>query len=198
MSRLLLMFLLPLHVCAADLTPSGKPVPAMALMEQGGIWQLQTTQLQAYLDEFGALAEIRGTQTDARLNLVDARLHSGVVPNVITLSEQTSCYNDAHEPKVFVQPLLKSDDYQLECRGDANGHYSLQWHVGERSQMLPGSDSASGSWQLLWAGDLNRDGQPDLVSEYSYEGGYCQQVLLSANAEANQLLVPGVPYCLAD
>ncbi|WP_068824817.1 hypothetical protein [Pseudomonas sp. BMS12] len=199
MKRLLLLLLLPpLHTSAAEKAPSGEPLPAMALVERSGVWQLQPTQLQSYVDELGALADIRGSLADARLNLIDARLRPGAVPSVLELGAQSTCYNDAHEPKAFVQTLLQAGDYRLECKGDALGNYSLRLSVGKRSQMLPGADPASGSWQLLWAGDLDRDGKPDLVSEYSVEGGYCQQVLLSATAGAEQLLAPGEPHCLAD
>lgn len=171
---------------------------ALALVEQGGTWHLQLAQLQYLFDELGALADIRGSVADAKLNLVDARLRPGAVPSVLELGAQSTCYNDTHEPKTFVQTLLQAGDYRLECQGDALGRYNLRLSVGKRSQMLPGADPASGSWQLLWAGDLDRDGKPDLVSEYSVEGGYCQQVLLSATAGAEQLLAPGEPHCLAD
>lgn len=195
---LLLLLLLPLHAVATDRIPSGEPIPAMALVERSGAWQLQATQLQSYADEFGALAEIRGSVADARLNLVDARLRPGTVPSVVTLGAQITCYNDSYEPRTFVQPLLQAGDYRLECQGDADGRYSLRLSDGKCSQTLPGNDPAIGSWQLVWAGDLDRDGKPDLVSEYSVEGGYCQQVLLSGPAGAEQLLAPGEPHCLAD
>ncbi|MGE8497374.1 MAG: hypothetical protein ACN6O6_07665 [Pseudomonas sp.] len=155
------------------------------------------THLQSYVDELGALAEIRSTVAGAAINLVDVRLRPGTVTS-LPLGVKTTCYNDLHEPKVSTQTLLQADGYRLECRGDTLGQYHVRLSIGERSQMLPGNDPPSGSWQLVWAGDLDRDGHPDLVGEYSVEGGYCQQVLLSASAGPDQLLAVGEPYCLAD
>lgn len=169
----------------------------MALVERDDNWQLTPTQLQSYVDELGALAEIRSTVTDATINLVDARLRPGAVTS-LPLGTNSTCYNDAHEPKVFVQTLLQTDDYALECQGEVQGQYHLRLSNGERSQTLPGEEPPNGSWQLVWAGDLDRDGQPDLISEYSVEGGYCQQVLLSASAAPGQLVDAGEPYCLTD
>lgn len=170
----------------------------MALVEQNGSWQLLPTQLQSYVDEFGALAEIRGSTADTRLNLVDVRLHAGAVPSVLPINAESTCYNDPYEPKVFTQALLHAGGYHLECRGDAEGRYHVQLSAAKVSQTLPDNDSPSGSWQLIWAGDLDRDGKPDLVGEYSVEGGYCQQIMLSADAAPGQLVAMGEPHCLTD
>ena len=199
MKRLLLpLLLLPLHATAADKTPSGEPVPAMALVERAGTWQLLPTQLQSYVDELGALAEIRSSVADARFNLADTRLRAGAVPSALPLGSETTCYNDPYEPKVFQQALLQAGDYRLECRGDKEGRYHLLLSSAGHSQALPGNEPANGSWQLLWAGDLDRDGKPDLIGQFSVEGGYCMQVMLSADAGPERLLAPGEPDCLSD
>lgn len=195
----LLISLLTLHPHAtAGNIPAGAPVPAMALVERNGNWQLLPTQLQPYVDEFGALTEIGSSRADARLNLVDVRLHAGAVPSVLPINAESTCYNAPYEPKVFTQTLLQTGGYHLECRGNAEGRYHLQLSTAKVSQTLPDNDSPSGSWQLIWAGDLDRDGKPDLVSEYSVEGGYCQQIMLSADAASDQLVAVGKPHCLSD
>jgi hypothetical protein len=195
---LLALFLLPLHATATDKIAAGEPAAAMALVERDGAWQLLPAQLQSYVDGFGALTEIRSSVTDAQLNLADTRLRAGAISGVLPLGAETTCYNDPYEPKVFRQPLLQAGDYRLDCRGDQHGRYSLLLSSAGRSQTLPGNNPASGSWQLLWAGDLDRDGHTDLIGQYSVEGGYCTQVMLSADAASEQLLAPGEPDCLAD
>lgn len=195
---LLALLLLPLHAASTEKTPAGEPVEAMALVERDGTWQLLPTQLQSYIDEFGALAEIRSSVTDAKFNLVDTRLRPGPVTALLALEEASTCYNDSYEPKVFTKMLMQAGEYHLECRGDAQGNRQLLFSSSEGSQTLPDNDPPTGSWQLIWAGDLDRDGQSDLVGEYSVEGGYCQQVLLSTAALPDQLLAAGEPYCLAD
>lgn len=194
--QLLPLLLLPLQAAAAP-TPAGEPIDAMALVERDGAWHLTPTQLQFYVDELGALVDIRSTVADATVNLVDTRLRAGTVTS-LPLGTNSTCYNDTHEPKVFVHTLLQSDDHVLECQGDAQGQYHLRLSNGGRRQTLLGEEPPNGSWQLVWAGDLDRDGQPDLISEYSVEGGYCQQVLLSASAAPGQLVDAGEPYCLTD
>lgn len=194
---LLALLLLPLHAASTEKT-AGEPVEAMALVERDGNWQLLPTQLQSYLDEFGALAEIRSSVTDAKFNLVDTRLRPGPVTALLALEEASTCYNDSYEPKVFTKMLIQAGEYHLECRGDVQGNRQLLFSSSKGSQTLPDNDPPIGSWQLIWAGDLDRDGQPDLVGEYSVEGGYCQQVLLSTAALPDQLLAAGEPYCLAD
>jgi hypothetical protein len=199
MKRLLpALLLLPLCATATEKLPSGEPVPAMALVQRDGAWQLLPTELQSYVDELGALAEIRSSVADAQLNLADTRLRAGAIPSALPLGAETTCYNDPYEPKVFQQTLLQAGDYRLDCHGNKEGRYNLLLSSAGRSQMLPGNDPANGSWQLLWAGDLDRDGKPDLIGQFSVEGGYCMQVMLSADAGPEQLLAPGELDCLSD
>ena len=183
----------------------------LALSTVNGQWQLQATAVKSTpvvhtmskgrTTELDAL-EISSSAPDALLLLKIPGLTSGKVQSVVWSKPdiESAAYYDGIDPK-GTPIVLKLNGQNYALRADKMGR--LRVSLGSQLSPLGGdkinSKRADGEMlqraDLVWAGDLNRDGGLDVIVRWSSLYSYTVCVFLSTGTATSWRL--GKPHCLS-
>lgn len=175
---------------------------ALALHYIGGVWQLTPARLhfQYYpaADDQPEGARLTSTVKGAVWHIANSRLAAGPVPGAVSFKrgEDDGPITCSTEYDGAAGMLYRQGTRSLICKKIPWRSEKLAWGYWLTISQAGVSKTIHGNVgiNVLWMGDLDRDGYPDMIARDTGDGS-CMRLFLSTAAGATGQFVPAAQLC---
>lgn len=132
---------------------------------------------------------VEDAQHDPVLMIKASWLKTGpIVQAKLTENRQGFAWNDMHFNMVHVCEKASSKDSLLQCKVELSDGKSRQFIIDTAEPNQDYSDEFASTVEIVWAGDIDRDGKPDFILLNTHYNGENTQLFLSSKAEKKKFV----------
>lgn len=132
---------------------------------------------------------VEDTQHDPLLMIKASWLKTGpIVQAKLTENRQGFVWNDMHFNMVRACGKASSKDSLLQCKVELSDGKSRQFIIDTAEPNQDYSDEFASTVEIVWAGDIDRDGKPDFILLNTHYNGENTQLFLSSEAEKKKFV----------